>query len=97
MEGDRVIGTGTGRTRTISRTRLWFESENRLPIGMLVELAVAWPARLDNRVLKLITLWSHDPSVKEPRICTTYGAKSGQAESFGMRLEKIGAQSGNYG
>ena len=56
MEGDRVIGTGTGRIRTISRTRLWFESENRLPIGMLVELAVAWPARLDNRVLKLITL-----------------------------------------
>ena len=49
--------SGTGRTRAMSRHCVWFESESRLPSDLLVELAVAWPVRLEDKIpLKLVIL-----------------------------------------
>ena len=50
MQRDRVLATGTGRTKTISSSRVVFESERGLPLGMLVELAVTWPVQVENGV-----------------------------------------------
>jgi hypothetical protein len=47
-------GPRTGRTVTISRREVSFESESRLPLGALVEVGIVWPVKLDNSIpLKL--------------------------------------------
>ena len=54
MQQEHVLGIGAGRTKTISSSCVVFESERALPVGLLVELAVTWPVRLENSVtLKL--------------------------------------------
>ena len=51
---DGVWSSGAGRTIYLSSGSMQIETEHGLPLGGMVELAVTWPARLDNRVrLKL--------------------------------------------
>ena len=50
---DRIF-LGRGRTMTMSRNTVVFASDTALPEGVRVELALNWPARLDNTIpLKL--------------------------------------------
>src|SRR5581483_3862037 len=54
MEQASVVAGGTGRTKTMSSSQVVLESQQSLPVGMLVELAVTWPVWLQNTVpLKL--------------------------------------------
>ena len=46
-----VLSSGVGRTIYLSSSSVQIETERGLPIGAMVELAVTWPARLDNDVL----------------------------------------------
>ncbi|PWU07883.1 MAG: hypothetical protein C5B51_08865 [Terriglobia bacterium] len=46
----QILQTGSGRTLDVSRGGILFKSQEILPVGTLLELAVAWPARLDNSV-----------------------------------------------
>lgn len=48
--GERALMTGSGRTKSISTSTVLLESEVLLPIGMVVELDITWPIRVDNRV-----------------------------------------------
>lgn len=52
-DGDRVLSVGTGRLKTISTSRLAFESASGLPGGVLVELVVSWPVRRPDCGIKL--------------------------------------------
>ena len=53
-ESHGVLSSGVGRTIYLSSGSMQIETEHGLPLGGMVELAVTWPARLDNRVrLKL--------------------------------------------
>jgi hypothetical protein len=45
-----TIKTGRGRTLRISTTHVLFESQDRLPAGVPIELSIAWPALLNNEV-----------------------------------------------
>ena len=42
-----VVTTGAGKTLNIGSGGVLFTTEQRLPIGRLIELSVNWPARLD--------------------------------------------------
>jgi PilZ domain len=44
----RVIETGCGRTIDLSSGGVLFETGCELPVGLNVELSVAWPVRLHN-------------------------------------------------
>ena len=44
----KVLDTGTGRTFDLSRGGVGFESSRSLPMGLNVELAIAWPVLLHN-------------------------------------------------
>jgi|SRR5579872_406406 len=50
MQRNEVLASGTGRTRAISSSRVMFECEPGLRAGLLVELAVRWPVKLENGV-----------------------------------------------
>lgn len=43
----KVVTMGSGKTLNIGSGGVLFTTEQRLPIGRLVELSVNWPARLD--------------------------------------------------
>ncbi len=43
----KIVTTGTGKTLNIGSGGVLFTTEQQLPIGRLVEIAVNWPARLD--------------------------------------------------
>jgi hypothetical protein len=43
----KVVTTGAGRTLNIGSGGILFTTEQRLPIGRVIEIAVNWPARLD--------------------------------------------------
>jgi len=43
----KTVTTGTGKTLNIGSGGVLFTTEERLPIGRLIEIAVNWPARLD--------------------------------------------------
>jgi hypothetical protein len=47
MLNGKVIIAGAGKTLNIGSGGVLFTTEQRLPIGRMVELAVNWPARLD--------------------------------------------------
>jgi hypothetical protein len=50
----RKAVNGTGETVNLSGDGVLFKTANPLPSGVLIELSVAWPARLDNLIgLKL--------------------------------------------
>lgn len=44
----RVLEAGTGRTLDLSSGGILFETDRPLPIGLNVELSVAWPVMLHN-------------------------------------------------
>ena len=44
----RVLETGTGRTLDLSSGGILFETDRPLPVGLNVELSVAWPVMLHN-------------------------------------------------
>lgn len=55
MGATGVLARGRGRTQAMSGAAVWIESDNALRVGVLIELAVAWPVRLDNKIpLRLI-------------------------------------------
>jgi c-di-GMP-binding flagellar brake protein YcgR len=57
LEARRVAQTGQGRTLNMSSGGILFTSESRLPVGLRVELAVDWPAQLNEHCgLKLVAL-----------------------------------------
>jgi hypothetical protein len=43
----KVVTTGIGKTLNIGSGGILFTTEQRLPIGRQIEIAVNWPARLD--------------------------------------------------
>jgi hypothetical protein len=43
----KIVTTGTGKTLNIGSGGVLFTTEQRLPLGRIVELSVNWPARLD--------------------------------------------------
>lgn len=50
-----VLARGRGWTQAMSGTAVWIESDQALRVGALIELAVAWPVRLDKKIpLRLI-------------------------------------------
>ena len=93
LERQRVVSAGTGRTKTISSSCVVFESERTLPVGLLVELAVTWPVRLDNRVgLKLKILGR---TVRVAGNCTAVDILRHEFRTQPLRTfsERAGAQS----
>jgi hypothetical protein len=46
--GQRIAGTGTGRTLNFSSRGVWFSTENMLPSGVPVELSLGWPVLLND-------------------------------------------------
>ena len=49
--------TGRGRTQNISSSGILFTTEAQLPLGQRIELAVDWPAKLNEHCgLKLVAL-----------------------------------------
>jgi len=57
LEAKRIAQTGQGRTRNISSSGILFTTEARLPLGQRIELAVDWPAKLNEHCgLKLVAL-----------------------------------------
>ena len=47
----KIVTTGTGKTLNIGSGGVLFTTEQRLPMGRMVEIAVNWPARLDGTCL----------------------------------------------
>jgi hypothetical protein len=43
----KIVTTGTGKTLNIGSGGVLFTTEQRLPLGRMVEISVSWPARLD--------------------------------------------------
>ena len=63
----QVLEAGSGRTVNMSASGVLFKSTHALPVGGDVELSIAWPAQLDNKVrLQLCiigrTVWSGNNS-----------------------------------
>ena len=48
LYGNRVTESGTGKTRNISSSGVWFATDNVLGTGLPVELSMSWPARLND-------------------------------------------------
>jgi hypothetical protein len=44
----KVLDSGTGRTVDLSSGGILFEAGRQLPVGLSIELAIAWPALLHN-------------------------------------------------
>jgi PilZ domain len=64
---DRVV-TGQGRTVNISSTGILFEAPDLPPaVSALVELSIAWPARLDNKVPLTLYVGGHTVWTRENR------------------------------
>lgn len=54
LDEGRIVKTGFGRTVNLSSSGVLFEADEALPSGRAINLALAWPVRLDNKVgLKL--------------------------------------------
>ena len=47
----KVVTAGAGKTLNIGSGGVLFTTEERLPMGRMVELSVNWPARLDGTCL----------------------------------------------
>jgi len=57
LEAKRIPQTGHGRTQNISSGGVLFTTQTQLTLGQRVELAVDWPARLNEHCgLKLVAL-----------------------------------------
>ena len=57
LEARRIAQTGQGRTLNISSGGILFTTEARLPLGQRIEVAMDWPAQLNEHCgLKLVAL-----------------------------------------
>lgn len=57
LEARRIAQTGKGRTQNISSGGILFTTESQLALGQRIELAVDWPAQLNEHCgLKLVAL-----------------------------------------
>ncbi len=57
LEARHIAQTGYGRTLNISSSGILFKAEAELPVGQRVELAVDWPAKLNEHCgLKLVAM-----------------------------------------
>ncbi len=68
LDGKKVLKTGVGRTLNLSSSGILFESQEALPTGTSIRLAIEWPARLDNRVG--LTLCVMGRTVRSAGTCT---------------------------
>ena len=50
IRGQRVMGTGQGRTLNFSSDGVLFESDVALPLGTGIELSIQWPVLLRGQV-----------------------------------------------
>jgi len=50
MRRGRVVETGQGRTVNLSSSVIHIATETAVPIGFDIEVLIAWPARIDERV-----------------------------------------------
>src|SRR5258708_15941816 len=68
LGGNRAVKTGTGQTVNLSSSGVLFESDDAVAPSMLVELAVPWPVRLNDKVG--LTLCIVGRTVRVERNCT---------------------------
>jgi hypothetical protein len=54
VDGRGVRPAGQGRTLNMSSGGICFSTAEELPLGRMVEVAVNWPARLENCLLKFV-------------------------------------------
>jgi hypothetical protein len=55
LNGQHIANTGMGRTLDMSSTGVQFTTQDPLPVGTLIEVAISWPALLnDNCPMKLV-------------------------------------------
>jgi len=55
MKDGQTLDHGAGETKTMSTSSVWFRSDKVLQVGILVQLAITWPALLDKMIpLKLV-------------------------------------------
>jgi hypothetical protein len=55
LNGQNIAESGTGQTVDMSSTGVTFTTQKPLPMGTLIELAISWPALLnDNCPMKLM-------------------------------------------
>jgi hypothetical protein len=48
LEGQNIIGSGTGATFNMSSGGVAFNSDHPLSTGAFIELSISWPVQLDN-------------------------------------------------
>jgi hypothetical protein len=78
-----VVQSGCGRTIRLASTCVQFESGDRLPPEMKVEISIAWPARLNNAVS--LQLYLLGRTVRSPEHCITVEI---QRHEFRTRRER---------
>jgi hypothetical protein len=66
LNGQHIANTGIGRTLDMSSTGVQFTTQEPLPLGTLIEVAISWPALLnDNCPMKLVVFGRVVRSEKE--------------------------------
>jgi len=48
LDGETLIGSGTGATCNMSSGGVAFQTDRPLQIGAFIELSISWPVQLDN-------------------------------------------------
>jgi len=48
VDGETLIGSGTGTTCDMSSSGIAFQTDHPLRTGAFIELSISWPAQLDN-------------------------------------------------
>ena len=57
LNNETIIASGSAHTINVSSRGVSFTTEQRLPVGSTVELAIAWPVKLDETCpLRLVIL-----------------------------------------
>jgi hypothetical protein len=63
LKGHGVWSSGVGRTIYLSSGSMQIETAHGLPLGRKVELAITWPARLDNHLPLKLQIMGHTVGV----------------------------------
>ena len=63
LDASGVLERGHGQTQAMSRSSVWLESDLALRLGVLVELGITWPVRLDNKVPLRLIIYGRTVSV----------------------------------
>ncbi|MBZ5576271.1 MAG: PilZ domain-containing protein [Acidobacteriia bacterium] len=50
LDGDQTVSRGSGRSVNLSSSGILFEADGAIKPGELIELALTWPARLNDKV-----------------------------------------------